>query len=84
MLFLSLLAPLLQLAAASPAPGVAAAGLTDVLGKRGDGSGVHLVNCDPFSGEGTVLPPSSHVIVRLYTMDAQLLSKLSKTTISFG
>lgn len=59
MLFLALLAPLLQLAVAAPSSDVAE------LGKRGDGSGVHLVNCDGFGGEGTILPPSSHVVVSL-------------------
>lgn len=60
MLFLALLVPFLQLAAAAPTSDV------EVLEKRGDGSGVHLVNCDGFSGEGTVLPPSSHVVVSSY------------------
>ncbi|KAL7928273.1 hypothetical protein V8C35DRAFT_318595 [Trichoderma chlorosporum] len=55
MLFLALLAPLLQLAAAAPAD-VAELNIT----KRGDGTGVHLVNCNP-SAEGS-LPPSSHVV----------------------
>jgi hypothetical protein len=64
MLFLALLAPLLQLAAAAPASDVAETNIADVL-KRGDGTGVHLVNCDGFSGEGTILPPSSHVVVSL-------------------
>ncbi|KAL7928091.1 hypothetical protein V8C35DRAFT_285538 [Trichoderma chlorosporum] len=57
MLFFALL-PLLQLAAAAPAPDAAEASIT----KRGDGSGVHFVNCDGFSGEGTDLPPSSSLI----------------------
>ncbi|KAL7905447.1 hypothetical protein GGI35DRAFT_460737 [Trichoderma velutinum] len=59
MLFLALLAPLLQLAAAAPTSEV-----TDIneLIKRGDGSGVHLVNCDDFGGEGTIVPKSSHVV----------------------
>lgn len=65
MLFLALLAPLLQLAAAAPASDVAVGSISDVLAKRGDGSGVHLVNCDGFSGEGTILPKSSHVVVSL-------------------
>lgn len=65
MLFLALLAPLLQLAAAAPTSDVAAANITDILGKRGDGSGVHLVNCSGFEGEGTILPPSSQVVVSL-------------------
>lgn len=65
MLFLALLLPLLQLATAAPTSDVAAANITDVLEKRGDGSGVHLVNCDGFSGEGTILPKSSHVVVSL-------------------
>jgi hypothetical protein len=65
MLFLALLAPLLQLAAAAPASDVTPANITDVLETRGDGTGVHLVNCDGFGGEGTVLPRSSHVIVSL-------------------
>jgi len=64
MLFLALLAPLLQLTAAAPAMEVAAADHSlDLLGKRGDGSGVHLVNCDGFGGEGTIRPPSSYVVV---------------------
>ncbi|UKZ68986.1 uncharacterized protein TrAtP1_010006 [Trichoderma atroviride] len=62
MLFFALLAPLLQLAVAAPAADVAASNINDFLGKRGDGSGVHLVNCDGFSGEGTILPKSSHVV----------------------
>jgi len=65
MLFLVLLAPLLQLTAAAPATDVAVVGRTHLLGKRGDGTGVHLVNCDAFGGEGTIRPPSSYVVVRL-------------------
>lgn len=68
MLFLALLAPLLQLTAAAPTldvADVAPANITDVFEKRGDGSGVHLVNCDGFGGEGTILPKSSHVVVSL-------------------
>ncbi|KAH8769328.1 hypothetical protein BGZ57DRAFT_898305 [Hyaloscypha finlandica] len=62
MLFLALLAPLLQLTAAAPATDVAVVGRTHLLGKRGDGTGVHLVNCDAFGGEGTIRPPSSYVV----------------------
>lgn len=64
-MFFALVLPLLQLAAAAPTADVAVPNITDVLAKRGDGSGVHLVNCDGFSGEGTILPPSSHVVVSL-------------------
>ena len=56
---------LFQLAAAAPATDVAVAGRTHLLGKRSDGTGVHLVNCDRFGGEGTILPASSYVVVRL-------------------
>ncbi|KAM7200020.1 hypothetical protein V8F33_004194 [Rhypophila sp. PSN 637] len=72
MLFLAVLAPLLQLAAAAPAPGPTPDAQrsfpsdfnsTDLLTKRqGDGSGVHLVNCDGFGGEGTIIPPNSMVV----------------------
>ncbi|EHK26667.1 uncharacterized protein TRIVIDRAFT_69582 [Trichoderma virens Gv29-8] len=61
MLFLALLAPLLQLAAAAPTLDVAEGSSNELL-KRGDGSGIHLVNCDGFGGEGTIVPPSSHVV----------------------
>ncbi|RFU79627.1 hypothetical protein TARUN_2600 [Trichoderma arundinaceum] len=71
MLFLTLLAPLLQLAAAAPTSDVAAANITDALEKRGDGSGVHLVNCDGFGGEGTILPRSSHVINFWFTWEGR-------------
>lgn len=64
-MFFALALPLLQLAAAAPAADVAVPNITDALEKRGDGSGVHLVNCDGFSGEGTILPKSSHVVVSL-------------------
>lgn len=57
MLFLALLVPFLQLAVAAPTSDEAA------LERRGDGTGVHLVNCDAFGGEGTIRPPSSHVVV---------------------
>lgn len=61
MLFLALLAPLLQLTAAAPAAHVAVANDAPLLTKRA-GDGVHLVNCDAFGGEGTVLPPRSYVV----------------------
>lgn len=64
MRFFALLAPLLSLAAAAPAAEVSEGSINELL-KRGDGSGVHLVNCDGFGGEGTIVPPSSHVVVSL-------------------
>lgn len=77
MLFLAVLAPLLQLAAAVPAPAPAPGPVaelsfpddfnsTEWLSKRGDGTGVHLVNCDGFGGEGTIIPPNSMVVVRIF------------------
>lgn len=62
MLFFALLAPLLGLAAAAPLADAPEGNINELL-KRGDGSGVHLVNCDGFGGEGTIVPPSSHVVV---------------------
>lgn len=80
MLLLAVLAPLLHLAAAVPAPAPAPEAAptpvgeltfpegfnnTEWLAKRqNDGSGVHLVNCDGFGGEGTIIPPNSMVVVR--------------------
>ncbi|KAM7208332.1 hypothetical protein V8F20_001310 [Naviculisporaceae sp. PSN 640] len=78
MLLLAALATLLQLAAAVPAPAPAPEAApspiaelsfpegfneTEWLAKRqGDGTGVHLVNCDGFGGEGTIIPPNSMVV----------------------
>ncbi|KAH8880971.1 hypothetical protein GQ53DRAFT_520283 [Thozetella sp. PMI_491] len=59
MLLLALLAPLLQLAAAAPT-GDAADASNHLIAKRGDG--IHLVNCDSFGGEGTVMPQRSYVV----------------------
>ena len=64
MLFLALLSSLLQLAAAAPAADVAVATANDApFLERRAGDGVHLVNCDGFGGEGTIMPPRSYVIV---------------------
>ena len=84
MLFLALLAPLLQLTAAAPATDVAVVGRTHLLGKRGDGTGVHLVNCDAFGGEGTIRPPSSYVVVRLQPRSSSSFCGFPNNHIAFN
>ena len=70
MLFYAILTSLLQVATAAPATETSNVTSTQLV-KRAEG--IHFVNCDAFNGEGSIMPPSSHVIVRLTECLEQLL-----------
>lgn len=73
MRFLTIIPLLAGLAVAAPAP-VPSAELifpegfnsTGLEKRQGDGSGIHLVNCDGFAGEGGVSPKQSFVLVSFH------------------
>lgn len=81
MKFLAIIPVLAQLALAAPAPAPVGTGelifpegfnSTGLEKRQGDGSGIHLVNCNGFSGEGGVSPKQSFVLVSSFNLSPRI------------